>query len=615
MSIQWACRVAATGILMLAALSGAGVGQETKTKAPLLTKVGVLGDVIQQAELVGDNVLCCLSHSRLLLCPMDNVNKVIDQVFLPSRLPRMFEVYQGIVYLAGQGDSIQIFDVRDGRQIKPVGTLPIRLEHPGRITISGKRLFVPDGPALALRVYSLEQPERPKEVAVCSLPKSGRPQALQVVDGKAYVLSHDYLAVCDVSQPEGAILLGSVPIESNIALGAFTVRPPFAYLLAGHELRILNIEDPEGMFEFDQAKGTWHAYGLPRKNGFMVYSDNGKDYWDLSKPLEPVEASKWEYGGSRLLLNGLDQDFLVEANGQASVAKELTLVKRTGTDRFRSVLGFQKNGDVAYAVGDGTLLTLDISTPERPRVLQSVTNLFTGSTPQAVFDGALVYLPTRIVDCSDSRNPQRLGKLPGENAIAVSPGAVWIAEEKELSVWDVTSPKVPKRLAGQAIEGETEVICLLIRGNKLVVGRKNGLLQIFRIQEDLSLKPIVESKLLMGEETLLRSMRLEGSRLYASLYSRGIVVLDLHRLSDIRIHSEYRASQYSDGFGLRDGKVVVGYGGNGTHLVDMREKGQGKLLASFPSSDSNDGAGFVGDYLYTGEGMGGIGVYRFEKQD
>jgi hypothetical protein len=164
----------------------------------LLSPVGAFGDTTQYVVSISDDILCGVSQGRLKTFSKDNVEDVISSYWLPYRNPRIFEYYQGYVYLVQGADGIWIFDVSNPLEIRLAGILDIAVASNARIEIMENKLFLVSTWPSSLVILSLENPEEPREKSRCSLPEEmGTGLSVRVVDDRIYVLCSDGLVIFD----------------------------------------------------------------------------------------------------------------------------------------------------------------------------------------------------------------------------------------------------------------------------------------------------------------------------------------------------------------------------------------------------------------------------------
>lgn len=95
-------------------------------------------------------------------------------------------------------------------------------------------------------------------------------------------------------------------------------------------------------------------------------------------------------------------------NGSREFGEALSIVANAGTGAVKDVAA---EGKMAYAIGEGAIHVLDISTVKKPRIVGKLSGL--GSVRQIVVDDGVAYITSRqdglfIVDVKDSANPKLL---------------------------------------------------------------------------------------------------------------------------------------------------------------------------------------------------------------
>lgn len=181
-------------------------------------------------------------------------------------------------------------------------------------------------------------------VASVKLPSSGAAH-FQIVGKKIYIACQDKLLALDATRPEAITLLGECPVNSDLTVGAFMVREPYAYLFAGQQGHVLcqfDVSDPGKMtLVKTHANAWWHSHLVARPGGFVCYSDNGQAEYALAADGSPRALQL-----KQQLIIGRDADYLPDSQGALRRRDADAAAVFDGSSRC-----FQTADDVV--VGDG----------------------------------------------------------------------------------------------------------------------------------------------------------------------------------------------------------------------------------------------------------------------
>jgi hypothetical protein len=131
----------------------------------------------------------------------------------------------------------------------------------------------------------------------------------------------------------------------------------------------------------------------------------------------------------------------------------------------------------------------------------------------------------------------------------------------------------------------------------------------FRIEKDLSLTELCDLFIGHGSSAILLDLVLSGDRLYAAINGAGVVAVDISDPAKLRVHSLFDTSQFAEGIAVRNSIAIVADGSGGTLVVELRPKGYGKLVASYPTADWTYDDDNLGEYIYSCERDGGIEIF------
>ncbi|HRH23660.1 MAG TPA: hypothetical protein PK295_03445, partial [Candidatus Magasanikbacteria bacterium] len=139
-----------------------------------------------------------------------------------------------------------------------------------------------------------------------------------------------------------------------------------------------------------------------------------------------------------------------------SIVQSPTIIGSVSTTDLSGAIAVTVKGKYAYVLADSTLFVIDISNPQYPAVVGSITdnvNIFEASS--LVISGDYVYIPgsftsvLNVIDVSDPARPTIVSQsLPiGAESIAVSGKYAYLVSNANLSTVDISNPKNPVLLS------------------------------------------------------------------------------------------------------------------------------------------------------------------------
>jgi len=577
------------------------------SEGALLEPINAFGDPIQYVVAISDDLLCGVSQGRLKMFTKDNVNNVIASYWTPYRLPRTFEYYKGHIYLVQGNKGIWIFDVRNPPQIALVKKLKTPVANFAELEVKEDKLFLVNTRTNSLIVLSLANPEEPQEIAQYPLPEGiGQGCKVSIVDDRIYILCHRGLAILDAQDLNALELLGKTDIQSEISLGAFIVYDSYAYVYAGHEIRVFDISIPEAIEQKTVIKATWCSHAVLRDNHFIGFGDNGVYIYDLSDPLKPERVRKHYNNIPGGLLVGKSQDYIVDDNGKAEPL--------TGLPNFsgaQSRFAFEADNIVvqdkfAYAFGQGQLRILDISQGWAPKQIASV-RVTCGSRTTILVDGNYLYTPHQIIDISEPTKPTIIKRLKGGSGVAIENKQLFIAKEKALEIWDVNDPS--KAMMIKSISFDYRLNKVFVHKGIVYLGFYRGKLRSCRLEDDLTLTKLDQVELAKSSMGIIMDFCEEDDFLYVALNGDGIASVDIQDPQNLKAHARFNTSQFSEQIEVVDAYAYVADGSGGTVIIDMVEKGYEKKIASYPTTDWTRAIAVSGNYVYTCEDENGLAIF------
>lgn len=605
-----AARTAEKVTVQVADARGGKARQEFTVVLSSLYKVAAVGEAMEHVVPLGKGLLCGVSPHGLKVFRQNNVRDVVSQLWDPSRSLRTLACVAGHVYVTRGNEGIDVFDVTQPETIRHLTRLEVNLGAYASIELVGDKLIAPETHDGSLRVFSLADPARPREIARFKPePRAAGfspPRQPKLVDGRLYVLGGRGLSVIDARDMQRMRLLGDLPIQSRMALGGLVVRPPHAYVFANHGIRVFDVATPEAIRHVATPKGhvVHCSQAALRGRHFVAYGDSGVYQYSLDNPLEPRQTISYANCLPAFFMPGREHDYLVDDSGKAeALSHDLTLPHREAGARLipRKVLA---KGGRLYVLGP-TLRILDVTNPKRPKFLGSA-RCSIGAIPSLVLRGDILFTNSAIFDVADPLKIKLVSQFRGGYCLALHRDhTLFVTGEKRLTTWDVRDVASPKELTTQ--EFEEEIKSALVHGDVLYLGLKTGVLASYRIQADRSLVPLDRLKLGRSEHGWVADLDADSRFLYAALYVDGVVSLDLRTPEKLKVRSHFDTPGGAVALKGIGGFAYVADSG-ATIIVDLVDKGLGRLVASRPTANRASAIDITGSHVYVGEWEAGLSV-------
>lgn len=336
----------------------------------------------------------------------------------------------GQAYLADGQGSLRVLDLSDPKKPKEIPEK--RVEFPGpalSVTASNDIVFVADNEN---GVRILEQ----KGEKFAEISSDGAP-----VDVRDVTSSGDYTFAVD-SRHGMWVLEPWTPDQGNRTrlrpvgflllpadLRRVVVSDPYAYVLGGSKVFIVDISDPQNpqkTGEFDtgaEARGMAITdYGTkkePKPAALVAAAQKGVQVWDLSNPAQPQLLSTYDTpkDATDIVLSG-SYAFIADGNyglRVANIADPNNISVVSLLDSLGFVQTVYTSGDIAYVGGSQSMTEVNISDPTR---LQPVAQVDTGSVVHRIdLIRAYAYLATasngvQVAYVINPGQPVLVGKLP-----------------------------------------------------------------------------------------------------------------------------------------------------------------------------------------------------------
>ncbi len=587
---------------------------ETDPNAPLfegalLSPVGAYGDTTQYVVSLDYDTLCGVSQGRLKTFSIDNAENIISSYWLPHRNPEVFAYYKGYVYLPQDRSGIWIFDVSRPEKIRLAGVLDVAVSPYAEIDIRDGRLFLADTLTSSLIVLSLENPEAPEEVSRYPLPEGiGGGVKVSLIEDRIYILCYSGLAIFEATELSNPRLLGKVDIVSPTVWGALIVKAPYAYVYAGHEIRIFDVSLPEAIEQKAAVSATWCSHAVLRGNHFIGFGINGLHIYDIGSPLSLERVRHYSNMMPGDFLVGEYTDYVIDENGRIDPLAGLPYFSGNPS-RF----GFRADSIVirdtlAYVLGSDRLWVLDISQPWAPQYVADV-RVSQILRQTAFIDADHLYTPSQIIDISQPAEPSVIKTLGGgfNTGVAVKDGYVLVARQQDLDIWDAQIPSEATMI--MSISFDERLKKIFVHEDTLYLGFLEGKLRSCTLEEDLSLTTLDEIVLAEPPMGLIMDFCIENDLLYVALNGDGVASVDIRDPNSLQVYARFDTSQFAEEVEVVDALAYVADGSGGIAVIDMAESGLENMIASYPSSDWTRAAAISGRYVYTCEGENGIAIF------
>jgi hypothetical protein len=575
----------------------------------LLSPVGAFGDTAQYVVSISDDILCGVSQGRLKTFEKDNVEDVISSYWLPYRNPRVFEYYKGYIYLVQGYDGIWIFDVSDPQEIRLAGILDIAVASNARIEIMEDKLFLVDEPDKSLVILSLVNPEEPREKSRGRLPEEvGTGSRVIIVDDRIYVLGFSGLVIFDARYLRTLEILGRIEIESQLSLGALVVKGDYAYVYAGHEIRVFDVSVPDAIEFKTSIHATWCSHAVIRGNHFIGYGMNGLYIYDISSPLSPELVREYHNQLPGDFLIGKSQDYVVDENGKAEPLNGLPYFSGVQSRFGFGATNIVIRKEYAYVLGSDRLWILDISQPWAPEYVADI-SIWSGGRDTVIVDGDYLYTPRQIIDISQVSEPSIIKTLGSGfyTGVAIKDNYLLTVKWEGLEIFDIRIPSETTLI--KSIPFEERVNKVSVHNDIIYLGFYEGKLRSCILESDLTLKTLDQIELAATDRGLILDLCEENDFLYVALNGDGIASVDIEDPYDMQVYARFNTSQYSEQVEVFNAYAYAADGSGGILVIDMLTKGFEKEIASYPTTDWTRAIAISDGYVYTGESDNGIAIF------
>lgn len=378
-----------------------------------------------------------------------------------------------LLALAGPDHVIRLWDIRDVTHPRRVGR-PLRGSVVA-LSADGSLLAAEDDTDGRIRLWDTSDPRHPADLTTFGIPGDtiGDTVALSP-DGRLLAAGGQRVYLWDMHDRRHPARLGqSLPGD----LPAFS---PHGHLLAAASsqsgtTRLWNTADPTHL----QALGVLHLGSGGTQDvvfgpdGRTLAADDGDAQlrlWDIADPRHPERLSPplENADGSEIGAVAFSPDGRTLAVAGDNGVQLWNTVNDDGPTQLGEPLGQTSYGGIALVFGrDGRTLVTDdrvIRVWSLPPVLTDCSGVsVSGISP----DGRSLVTTcgpeqVRLWDTADTRNPERLGALPGTYAAFAPRGHLLAVAEPDggTRLWDVSDPARPRRLGRTSVRREHMIAAL-----------------------------------------------------------------------------------------------------------------------------------------------------------
>jgi hypothetical protein len=476
--------------------------------------------------------------------------------------------------------TLLILDVSDPGNVQELGSYLFQ-DYPVDIVVVDTICYVADN-IKGLRILDVSNPREPVEIG---LYETGRGvYAVSVRDSLAYISGDDdRFSALSVVNPSEPVLLDSIAIGDWYG-DQIQLCDHYALLRAGHELLIMDIEDPGDIQIVGTLGDRYEGYfDLSQTFLYILEEDpptdiKGMRIYDISNPREPVEAGY--YLG----------DHFIEA--------------------------VEVDGDMAYVCDEfnGKLYLVDVSDKNFPRIVNSVD--IPGASDVAIeyplaYVGSMHGSPQEgfhILDVSDPHDVHEIGfvDIRAEGVFVKYPYAYLVRPSYDntgLYILDISSPDSMVELGYNEILYPLKVV---VKQEVAYVAAALGGTYIIDVSEPRNPFELAN----LPTYDFVWDLDIFGDYLYVASGWSGLWVVDVSNPSDPELIDWFAGDDVGSVFTVSASEpyVYITAGGN-IWICDVSVPEQIEPVGFYTDLQSN---GICGEYPYIYLGSSHYGFYIFE---
>jgi hypothetical protein len=324
------------------------------------------------------------------------------------------QVRDNIAYV-GEGAALTIFDVSDPQNPQRLASVPVSY-YVNDIELDGDFAYLA---ASYLEILDIRDPRHPKLI---NTPPVTADEGVEVVNGYAFIVGYQHFGIVDVRDPFDTQLIQQYDTDAD-RVSDIQIVDNLAYILTSKSgrrdhLEILDVSTPTQPVSLGSYEELGWAHQLRVEDRFAYIADRtfGLQIVDVSQPQQP------------------------KLHGSYTSTTSYPL----------DILNVELLEDRAYLATFTGLLELDIQDPSDPVLLHRHTQLVTSDVH---VDGELLYVAD-IEGLFITRNASNAFEVLHRYPSILSPvnmervgEHLYIADENQLAVLDVSTPENPTLLA------------------------------------------------------------------------------------------------------------------------------------------------------------------------
>jgi WD40 repeat protein len=409
--------------------------------------------------------------------------------------------------LAMGGGKVTFWDVRNAGDAKQIATdtpfqphdnavFAMAFSHDGRTLVTG-------GSDNTTKAWNIDDPANPRAAKIPLAKHRGMVYAVAFSPDGSLLVSggaDSEIMLTDMTrfgQP-GLLARPLAAQRSGVSELAFVgaSRVIVSSALDDGELLRWNLDNPAAPVPLTSlpnlARANWELAVSPDGRLLATAGDSDQVFlWDLTDDAAPVPLGSIDLDS--VLVGSLDfsadgETLAVVNNGTVSLwsTRDPRSPKAVSPPAFAqdaSWAGFIHGNDTLATFGDRGMEVWDVTTPDRPSLLTTATDVpgeFTKATDQQL---AATHEQDHVVlwDLTDPRQPRRQGQTSSGSTvgpIALTPDGRTLAtaSSNTVQLWDLSDPERPQRLGQNTDDhpGRVEALSFSADGSILTIGNADG---------------------------------------------------------------------------------------------------------------------------------------------
>lgn len=247
------------------------------------------------------------------------------------------------------------------------------------------------------------------------------------------------------------------------------VSPPYAFLISGGDLQILDISAPADLSPLAKVITPGHAQDVAVGHHYAYVADyfKGLQIIDISHPNAPRIVAHENISGATLNLS-LAGRYIYATNGHSlqiiDVSSPTAPVHVGQVATEGQALGIAISGTHAYvAAGSAGLEIIDISNPRAPRLVARIDTPDEAQNVAVAGDYAYVAdsVSLQVINIAVPSNPRIVNQVGISSFdVAVAGNLAYVAAGWGLQVIDISTPDLPRPVFGSTTSGFTRRVAV-----------------------------------------------------------------------------------------------------------------------------------------------------------